>query len=31
MLCDENSAPDIAREVANAKKDRLIDAFFIHL
>ena len=28
MLCDENSAPDIARDVANAKKDGLIDAFF---
>ena len=28
MLCDENSSPDIAREVANAKKDGLIDAFF---
>ena len=28
MLCDENSAPDIAHAVANAKKDRLIDAFF---
>ena len=28
MLCDENSAPDIAREVVNAKKDGLIDAFF---
>ena len=28
MLCDENSVPDIAREVANAKKDGLIDAFF---
>ena len=28
LLCDENSAPDIAREVANAKKDGLIDAFF---
>lgn len=28
MLCDENSAPEIAREVANAKKDGLIDAFF---
>ena len=27
MLCDENSAPDIAREVANAKKDGLIDNF----
>ena len=24
MLCDENSAPDIAREVANAKKDGLM-------
>ena len=28
MLCDENSAPNIAREVVNAKKDGLIDAFF---
>ncbi|MDD6848336.1 MAG: hypothetical protein PUD53_06160 [Oscillospiraceae bacterium] len=28
MLCDENSSPEIAREVANAKKDGLIDAFF---
>ncbi len=28
MLCDENSAPDIAREVMLAKKDGLIDAFF---
>ena len=28
LLCDENSSPDIAREVANAKKDGLIDAFF---
>ena len=27
MLCDENSAPDIAREVANAKKDGLVYAF----
>ena len=28
MLCDENSSPDIAREVANAKKGGLIDSFF---
>jgi hypothetical protein len=28
LLCDENSAPDIAREVMIAKKDGLIDAFF---
>ena len=28
MLCDENSTPDIAREVAYAKKDGFIDAFF---
>ena len=28
LLCDENSAPDIAREVAYAKKDGLIDNFF---
>ena len=28
LLCDENSAPDIAREVMLAKKDGLIDAFF---
>lgn len=28
MLCDENSAPEIAHHVANAKKDGLIDAFF---
>ena len=28
MLCDENSAPDIAREVMLAKKDGRIDAFF---
>lgn len=28
MLCDENSAPDIACKVTNAKKDGLIDAFF---
>ena len=26
MLCDENSAPDIARDVANAKKDGLMVA-----
>ena len=28
FLCDENSAPDIAREVTFAKKDGLIDNFF---
>jgi len=28
LLCDENSAPDIAREVMLAKKDGLIDNFF---
>ena len=28
LLCDENSAPDIAREVTLAKKDGLIDNFF---
>ena len=28
LLCDENSAPDIAREVMIVKKDGLIDAFF---
>ena len=28
LLCDENSAPDIAREVMNTKKDGLIDTFF---
>lgn len=28
MLCDENSTPDIAREVMLAKKDGIIDAFF---
>ena len=28
LLCDENSAPDIAREVMLAKKDGRIDAFF---
>ena len=28
LLCDENSAPDIAREVMLAKKDGLIDGFF---
>ena len=28
LLCDENSAPDIAREVMNAKRDGLIDTFF---
>ena len=28
LLCDENSAPDIARDVMLAKKDGLIDNFF---
>ena len=28
FLCDENSAPDIARDVMQAKKDGLIDNFF---
>ena len=28
LLCDENSAPDIAREVTLAKKDGTIDNFF---
>lgn len=28
FLCDENSAPDIARDIRNAKKDGIIDAFF---
>ena len=28
FLCDENSAPEIAREVMRAKKDGYIDAFF---
>lgn len=28
MLCDENSSPDIARQVVNAKIDGLIDGFF---
>ena len=28
LLCDENSAPSIAREVMMAKKDGLIDGFF---
>ena len=28
FLCDENSSPEIAREVMNAKKDGFIDAFF---
>ena len=27
-LCDENSMPDLAREVALAKRDGIIDAFF---
>lgn len=28
FLCDENSSPEIAKEVMNAKKDGIIDAFF---
>ena len=28
FLCDENSAPDLAREVMQAKRDGLIDNFF---
>lgn len=28
FLCDENSSPEIAREVMTAKKDGLIDYFF---
>ncbi len=28
LLCDENTAPDLAREVAMAKKDGCIDGFF---
>ena len=28
FLCDENSSPEIAREVMTAKKDGLIDGFF---
>ena len=28
MLCDENSAPDIAREVANANNERLSQWFY---
>ena len=28
FLCDENSSPEIAREVMTAKKDGIIDAFF---
>ena len=27
LLCDENSAPDVARKVVQAKKDGLIDEF----
>ena len=27
LLCDENSAPDVARKVEQAKKDGLIDEF----
>ena len=28
LLCDENTAPDLAREVALAKKNGLVDGFF---
>ncbi|MBO5934123.1 MAG: response regulator transcription factor [Clostridia bacterium] len=28
LLCDENSAPNIAHEVAKAKQDGIIDGFF---
>lgn len=28
FLCDENSSPEIAHQVATAKKDGLIDGFF---
>ena len=28
LLCDENTSPDLAREVALAKKDGRVDAFF---
>ena len=28
LLCDENSSPEIARQVMLAKKDGVIDAFF---
>ena len=28
LLCDENTSPDLAREVALAKKDNRVDAFF---
>ena len=28
LLCDENSAPDIARDIQTAKKDGVIDGFF---
>lgn len=28
LLCDENSAPNIAHEVAQAKQDGIIDGFF---
>lgn len=28
LLCDENSAPEIAMEIRNAKKEGCIDAFF---
>ena len=28
LLCDENTSPDLAREVARAKKNGLVDGFF---
>ena len=28
LLCDENTAPDLAREVALSKKNGLVDGFF---
>ena len=28
LLCDENTSPELAREVALAKKDGCVDAFF---
>lgn len=28
LLCDENSAPEIAHKITNAKRDGIIDAFF---
>ena len=28
LLCDENTSPDLAREVARVKKNSLVDGFF---